>query len=578
MKNLLIHLTIWLTIISSLGSCCPGQETIQAPLFDNLGEHHLTVSTTSPMAQRFFDQGLNLTYGFNHAEAARSFREAIRLDSTCAMAYWGAAFVLGPNYNAAMGEDVRQSAVDYVRQAVAYRSKAAPWEQALINALATRYDYERTDDQDTLNKVYADAMAQVHQQYPQRDDIQVLYAEALMNLHPWDLYTRAGVAKPWTPKIVATLEEVLAHNPKHPGANHLYIHVVEASDQPEQGLASAHRLGGLMPGSGHLVHMPSHIYIRTGHYHEGSVVNERAIAVDSVYIDQCNAQGVYPLTYFPHNIHFLAATAALEGRGETAINAAYRVAAHTATDLMREPGMETLQHYWIIPYYVMVKFGQWDQLLTIDPPAADLIYPLAIWHYARGMAQVGKGYMSDARASLKQLEAIQQDTALAHITIWELNSVDQLVSIAARMLEAEISRQGGDLMAAIALLEEAVVIEDQLNYNEPPDWFFSVRHALGAVLLEAKQYERAETIYREDLRFYPRNGWALNGLYHSLTGQNRLAEAIPVKQQFKQAWRYADITLSTSEVKPLAYQRIVPSPVIDRPLAELAAVTWCGTK
>lgn len=566
----------YLIISMLLASCRPGQEPTQAPLFDNLGDHHLEVTTTSRMAQRFFTQGLNLTYGFNHAEAARSFREAIRLDSTCAMAYWGAALVLGPNYNAAMEEDVRQSAINYVWQALAHGTNAQSWEQAMIRALARRYDYERTDDQNVLDEAYANAMAKVHQQYPQHDDIQVLYAEALMNRHPWDLYTRAGEAKPWTPVILATLEEVLTRNPAHPGANHLYIHVVEASDRPEQGLASARRLGGLMPGAGHLVHMPSHIYIRTGHYHEGSLVNEQAIAVDSVYIDRCNAQGAYPLTYFPHNIHFLAATAALEGRGETAINAAYRVAAHTATDLMREPGLETLQHYWIIPYYVMVKFGQWNQLLKVKPPGDDLIYPLAIWHYAQGMAHAGKGQLSDAKASLKRLEIIQQDTTLAHITIWELNSVDQLVAIAARMLEAEIDRRSGNLMAAITLLKEAVVVEDQLNYNEPPDWFFSVRHALGAVLLEAQQYEQAEAVYREDLRFYPNNGWALSGLYHSLTGQNRLAEAIPVKQRFKQAWRYADITLSTSEVKPLAYQHIVPNPTIDRLLTDAAAITWCG--
>ncbi len=309
-------LSILIIISALLVSCQYGQESqsLQAPLFGNLGDHHLEVTTSSSLAQRFFTQGLNLTYGFNHAEAGRSFREAIRLDSTCAMAYWGAAFVLGPNYNAAMEEDVKQSAVAYVQQAIAYEANAQPWEQALIRALAARYGYEQTEDQNELNEAYASAMQQAHRQYPEHDDIQTLYAESLMDLHPWDLYFRQGVAKPWTPEILTAIEGVLGRNPDHPGANHMYIHAVEASARPDQGLASAERLVDLMPGSGHLVHMPSHIYIRTGHYHEGSLVNEKAIEVDSTYVDQCNAQGAYPLTYFPHNIHFLAATAALEGR------------------------------------------------------------------------------------------------------------------------------------------------------------------------------------------------------------------------------------------------------------------------
>ena len=548
----------------------------QAPLFGNLGDHRLEITTSSSLAQQFFNQGLNLTYGFNHAEAGRSFREAIRLDSTCAMAYWGAAFVLGPNYNAGMEEEVKQPAVDYVQQAIARGANAQPWEQALIQALAARYNYAQTEDQAQLNEAYATAMHQVHQQFPEHDDIQTLYAESLMDLHPWDLYTRQGVAKPWTPEIVRTIEDVLARNPDHPGANHMYIHAVEASARPDQGLASAERLGGLVPGSGHLVHMPSHIYIRTGHYHEGSLVNEAAIKVDSVYIDQCNAQGAYPLTYFPHNIHFLAATAALEGRGEAAINAAYRVAAHTAVELMREPGMETLQHFRMIPLYIMVKFGQWDELLATEKPDDDLLYPVAVWHYAQGMAHAGKQQLTEAKTHLDQLKVIQQDTLLPHITVWDINSVDQLVDIASLVLEAEINRKSGDVASAIALLKEAVVIEDQLNYNEPPDWFFSVRHPLGAALLEAKQYAKAEVVYQEDLRFYPNNGWALNGLYHSLTGQNRLAEALDVKHQFEEAWQHADITLNTSEVQSIAYQDIDPNPTIATLLTDAATLTLCG--
>lgn len=555
-----------------------GSDQLQAPLFDNLGKYKLTITTTSKLAQRFFNQGLNLTYGFNHGEAERSYREAVRQDSTCAMCYWGRAYVLGTNYNAAMEDAVKQEAQQMTKKALAHTEGVSGWEKALIEASASRFNYDKTEDQSVLDQDYAEAMRKVYQQFPQHDDIATFYAEALMNLHPWDLHTKQGEPKPWTLEIISHLETILERNADHPGANHLYIHAVEASATPERGLPSADRLGDLMPGAGHLVHMPSHIYIRTGHYHKGSDVNEKATVVDSLYIASCNAQGVYPLAYFPHNIHFLAATAALEGRGETSINAAFRVAAHTDTAMMREPGLQTLQHYLMIPHYVLVKFRQWDHILTLKRPEDDLLYPLAVWHYARGMAFAGKNQLEKAQEALTEVKTMAQNSALGEITIWDLNSVDQLINIASRVLEAEILRKQGDRASAIALLNEAITIEDQLNYNEPPDWFFSVRHALGAVLLEAQQFTAAEKIYRKDLFFLPENGWSLNGLHLSLVGQNKLEEALEVQERFEKAWQYADITLTASEVKPGAYQNINSISVFGSYLAGMPKVTWCGLK
>lgn len=570
---------VWCLIIllGSVRCQSPQSSTaLQAPSFDNLGSHSLRVTTDSKLAQKYFNQGLILAYGFNHAEAERSYREAIRLDSTCAMAYWGAAHVLGTNYNAAMEDELHAEAQRLTQLAVANVGGASEWEKALINASTYRYNYEKTDDQSILDQDYANELAKVYQQFSDSDDIAALYAESLMNLHPWDLYTKRGIAKPWTPQITDLLEMILERNPEHPGANHLYIHAVEASDSPERGLASADRMGNIVPGIGHLVHMPSHIYIRTGHYHQGSEVNERAIVVDSLYLENCQIQGMYPLALYPHNIHFLAATAAMEGRGELAINAAFRTAMHTDTTLMRESGWETLQHYHVIPHYLLVKFAQWDYILTLREPGKDLLYPQGVWHYARGMAYAGKNQLEKAQRELSILKEIAANPELKNITIWELNSVDQLLAIGSRVLEAEIIRQQNDRATAEKLLKEAVIIEDQLNYNEPPDWFFSVRHPLGAVLLEMEKFAKAEAVYRDDLFFLPENGWALNGLYQSLAAQNKSAEAAEVKKRFEQAWQYADVELSASEVKPLAYQGIESDSPFGSYLANVPKLSRCG--
>ncbi|HYK55606.1 MAG TPA: hypothetical protein VEV15_03945, partial [Flavisolibacter sp.] len=315
---------------------------------------------------------------------------------------------------------------------------------------------------------------------------------------------------------------------------------------PEKALASAKLLDTLVRGAGHLVHMPSHIYINTGDYHLGTVSNLRAVEVDSVYTTACHAQGVYPLTLYPHNYHFLAATATLEGNSEIAWMAAKKLQQHTATDIMDQPGWGTLQHYYITPYYIAVKFGMWDTILSLPSPVKDLTYPKAILHYAKGMAYLGKQDMANAQKEMAGLKILAADTTLKDLTIWDINTTADLVQIAEKILAAEIAARKNQFDVAIPLLKEAVAIEDGLNYNEPPDWFFSVRHHLGAALIGAKKYNEAEKIYRQDLQTWKKNGWALIGLYNALMLQKKDKEAQTVKAAFDQAWQYADVKITSS--------------------------------
>ena len=521
----------------------------KAPILKGLEGIDFKISTTIKEAQDYFNQGLMLSYGFNHAEAARSFYEATRVDSTCAMAFWGYALVLGPNYNGGMEEDNFQRAYEAGERAQSLSKNCTPKEKALIEALASRYVAQPPTDRTALDIAYAAAMKKVYQQYATDPDIGALYAEALMNLHPWDLYEKkTQEPKAWTPELIATLEHLMKTNPLHPGAHHFYIHALEASAAPEKALASAKLLDSLVPGAGHLVHMPSHIYINTGDYHLGTLSNLRAVEVDSVYTTACHAQGVYPLTLYPHNYHFLAATATLEGNSGLAWKAARKLQQHTATDIMDQPGWGTLQHYYIIPYFIAVKFGMWDTILSLPAPVKDLTYPKAIWHYAKGMAYLGKQDMANAQREMAGLKTLAADTSLQHVTVWDINTTADLVQIAEKILSAEIAAKQNQFNVSIALLKEAVEIEDKLNYNEPPDWFFSVRHHLGAAMIRAGKYNEAEKIYRQDLQTWKKNGWALMGLYNSLMLQKKNNDAQTVKIAFDQAWQYADVKIKSSSI------------------------------
>ncbi len=524
-------------------------DTTTAPLFDGLSGIDFKISTTSSRAQLYFNQGMMLSYGFNHAEAGRSFFQVMREDSNCAMGYWGFAYVLGPNYNGGMEPDNFERAYVAAQKALKLSGSCNAKEKSLIDALIHRYAKEPPENRSALDKEYSAAMKKVYQMYNDDADIGALYAESLMDMHPWDLYEKkTKQPKSWTPEIIAVLEHLMKQNPNHPGAHHFYIHAVEASASPERGIKSAELIPVLVPGSGHLVHMPAHIYINTGDYHLATLANVEALKIDSNYITACHAQGVYPLAYYPHNYHFLIATATLEGNSKLAWMASQKMRAGTSLDIMQQPGWGTLQHYYTIPFYVAVKLAMWDTILAFKPEAKELVYPNAVLHYAKGMAYLGKKDLANAETELAELNRLSADTSLKELTIWGINTTADLVQIAVKVLSAEILEKKNKISEAIALLKQAVEMEDQLNYDEPPDWFFSVRHYLGEELLHAGKFVEAEKVYIEDLKTWKENGWALIGLYNALQKQNKTTEANAVKMRFDKAWQYADFKISSSSL------------------------------
>lgn len=517
-----------------------------APLLEGMGDLHWPISTDSELAQRYFDQALTLAYGFNHLEAERSFREAARLDDECAMCFWGAALVLGPNINDPVPTPDREvKAYQTLRDALARVQHANDKERALIEALETRYAETPPSDRSSLDLAYSEAMRSVAKRFPDDLQIQALFAEAMMDTMPWAYWTEDAKPKPLTEEVFATLEYILERDPDHPGANHFYIHAVE-QEQPERGVRAADNLRRVVPGAGHLVHMPSHIYIRVGRYHDGSLANERAIEADNDYVTQCRAQGIYPVAYVPHNHHFLWATTTMEGRSADALAAARHTAEHVDRSLMREPEMGVLQHFYSIPYYALVRFGMWEEILREPAPDSDLLYPTAVWHYARGIAYARAGKLEEAKQELRQVRTIAADPRLEQIRIWGLNPTSSLAEIAAAVLHAEIAAARKNTKTAVAQLRKAIAIEESLIYGEPPDWFYPVRHNLGAVLLEAGRPGAAEKVYREDLARFPDNGWSLFGLAQSLRAQGKKQEADEVQRRFEAAWQHADVEITAS--------------------------------
>jgi tetratricopeptide (TPR) repeat protein len=525
------------------------QPKLQAPLFSDLGSYSVPITTGEPLAQRFFDQALTLTYGFNHAEAIRSFREAARLDPECAMCYWGIALALGPNINMPMVDEAVPEAHSAAQKAQQLGRRASPREQALIRALVNRYAPPPVKDRSPLDRAFADAMREVARQFPEDVEAQTIFAESLMDLSPWDYWMPDGEPKPATREMMAALERVLAARPDHPGANHLYIHVVEASSNPDRAEAAADRLGPLAPGAGHLVHMPSHIYIRVGRYHDAAAANIKAGEADMSYIAQCQAQGVYPLLYHPHNWHFLWASATFAGKREWAERGALKtrelMGTHQHDDPMFGP---YIQHFWLTPLYHQVRFGEWDKILAAAEPQ-NLPYPRAIWHYARGMAYAGKGELESARGELIAMRPYLEDPALAGVQVSVRNNAKQLATIAQLVLEGIIEERNENYARAIAVLEQARELEDALGYNEPEDWHYPVRQILGAVQLEAGKPAEAERSYRDELARHRENGWSLFGLQQSLIAQDRSEEADAVGRRLTLAWAQADIQLSASIVR-----------------------------
>lgn len=514
-----------------------------APLLTNLGNYEFKITASVGDAQKYFNQGLNLYYGFNHLEAYRSFREAARLDPSCAMCWWGQALSLGPNINAPMDRSDATVVYKAVRRAQVNATHATPLEQGLIEAIAKRYVADAPEDRSPLDLAYAEAMRNLEKRFPDADEVTTLTSEALMDLHPWDYWLRDGNPQPWTPEILALMEKVMRRSPKHPGANHYYIHINEASSNPGKATASADRLRDLVPGAGHLVHMPSHIYIRTGRYTDGIVANQQAVLADEDYISTCRAQGIYPLSYYPHNYHFYWACAQMAGQGKLALEVARKLVAKTAVEKMGEPDWLTLQHYYVSPWYTMVRFGQWSELAVEPKPVDSLSYVLAIWHYANGMSAVKQNNLPEAK---KHLEAIRNFSNLPQLNnqkIWGFNSFADIIGIAGNVLEGEYLAASGNHDAAIAALQKAMTSEDGLLYQEPPDWYYPVRETLGNVLLKANRPKEAEKMFRDDLTMYPENGWSLGGLYRALKAQGRSKEADAIRIRFEKAFAGADQNL-----------------------------------
>jgi tetratricopeptide (TPR) repeat protein len=526
------------------GANQPGPGGVLAPRLQKLGVYAFKVTTRSARAQLFVNQGLNLAYGFNHAEAGRAFAEAARLDPSCAMAYWGQALVLGPNINAAMPPEDEPKAYELVQKAVAKAGGVTPRERDYIRALAKRYT-GKPEDRQSADRAFADAMRALHAKYPTDLDAATLFAESLMDLRPWNYWTRDGLAADGTMDAIKALDGVIARNPKHPGALHYWIHLWEPTKMPERAEKEADQLLPLMPGAGHIVHMPGHIYMRVGRYIDAVKANQEAVAADEDYIAQCRAQGMYPLGYYPHNIHFIWMGASMSGQSSLAIASARKVAAAIPKEAL-EP-VPQVQGFLLVPYYALVRFGHWDEMLAEPKPSYDSLYTQGVWHYARGMAFAGKGRLDEATQELAALQKIVDDPTLAKVPASSSqNTPDMILRVAPEALAGEIAAKRKDYDKALLHLDRAVRLEDALAYTEPPDWSYPVRHSLGAVLLEAGRPVEAEAVYWDDLRHNRENGWALFGLMQALTAQGKKDEAAAIQKRFEKAWSAADITLTAS--------------------------------
>jgi tetratricopeptide (TPR) repeat protein len=520
----------------------PDTDDKAAPRLLNLGSHTFPVSTRNKLAQNYINQGLNLSYAFNHAEAGRSFREAARLDPSLAMAYWGQALVLGPNINAPMAPENEALALELVRKAASLRSKASPRERALISALEKRYT-GNAEQRKANDKAYADALRDVHEQFTNDLDIAVLYVESMMDLNSWGYWMRDGYPLAGTAEIVALTESVLQRNPNHPGAAHFYIHLVESTSTPERAEKAADTLLTLMPAAGHAVHMPSHIYQRVGRYADSIKSNQLAMAADEAYLAQRHAQGMYPIMYTPHNIHFLWFAATADGQSRLAIESARKVAAFVDDTALA--GVPATAVFRIVPYWAYARFGKWNEILQESAPPSTNAFLKGGWHYARGLAFVATRQLQQAEQELNALREILKNGSLDW-TLFSLNTARAVLSIGPEVLAGEIASARGQFDTAVAHLERAVRLEDSLAYTEPSEWQSPPRLALGAILLESGRPAEAETVYWEDLRRNRNNGWAFYGLLQALRLQNKNDQAALIEARFKKAWERADIELNAS--------------------------------
>jgi len=514
-----------------------------APIFQGLGTHKHRISTRNARTQLLFDQGINLVFGFNHAEAIRSFREGARLDPHCAMCWWGVALALGPNINLPMPADAVKPAWQALQNAIALKPYASKEERDWIDALSERYSSDRKADRPRLDDAFARAMGDLWKKYPNDLDAGVFYAEAMMDTQPWDYWEQDGVTpKGHAKEIVATLEGIIKRSPYHPGALHLYIHAVEATTTPERAEVAADRLEKLMPGAGHIVHMPSHIYYRVGRYEDAAKVNTLAALVDEQYIAACRAQGYYPIGYYGHNIHFLWTSSEMEGRYQAAIDAARRLVKAVGPEAAKSGAWSQL--YFLTPYATLLRFGKWDEVLAEPLPPDGQKLTLVIAREARGFAYANKGDKANAEAERTALAALANDPTLANYD--RQFPATAMAQIALADLRGEIARTSGDLETAIAFFTKARDLEEALPYTEPPYWHQPTSHLLGAALLQAGRAKDAAATYERSLKTYRMDGWALFGLAQAQDAMGDKTAGLATRKEFEQVWRLADVKLTSS--------------------------------
>jgi tetratricopeptide (TPR) repeat protein len=527
--------------------CIKGRQKFRATtaaLVEGMGRHHHPVSTPTQEAQCFFDQGMTYCFAFNHDEAVRSFKRAAELDSSLAMAYWGVAYALGTNYNIPVDSAREIEAYQNIQKALALAQYAWPAERDYINALAARYTSDPNPNYAALDTAYKEAMKTLYQKYPDDEDAAVLYAESAMNLRPWMLWEVGGDSAPGTLEIVEVLESVLKRDPLHTGANHFYIHAVEASPQPERALAAAYHLGGLAPAAGHLVHMPGHAFMRTGNYEESIKANHEAVIVDSTYIAAGGGSGFYSLLYYPHNIHFLSVSYALDGQYERAVHYADMLNSVAGPTYSLDPHIEGVGPTKL---YILTKFRKWNAILTEPAPDTNLKVLTAIWHYARGMAFAATGKADKARKELSAFDKAQAQFS-KDAFLGAINAAKVVIPIPRLLLTARIAEAENKPEEAVKALYEAAKIQDGLAYDEPEAWYIASRETLGALLVKLGRLDEAEKVFREDLARYPRNGRSLFGLMTALQKANKSYEAAMVEQEFNRAWARSDTQLQLEDL------------------------------
>jgi tetratricopeptide (TPR) repeat protein len=531
-------------LLGTLTCHVAASEKLPGPLLEGLGDLHHPVTTRSKLAQRYFDQGIRLVFGFNHKEAIRSFRSAAHLDPQCAMAHWGVAYAFGPHVNKPMDSNDTASAWAALQLAVANQSKATAKEQAYLTALEKRYQPDHQEDRLALDKAFAAAMRELVKQHPDDLDAQTFFAESLMNTMPWDYWTRDRTPKPETEEILAALRLVMARNPNHPGANHFYIHAVEAGPNPEHGLPAADRLLHHAPAAGHLVHMPAHIYMRVGHYADAVVANERAVKADRDYIRHCRALGFYPGVYYPHNLHFLWWAQLFEGRSKDALRTANQAAAYALDNYCGPKKALEAPRLRHLPWLTLARCGKWEAVLALPQPpnTNDFLLDRALWHFPRGLAFAARTNVVAAEREQLALAAIATSDDARKLSSPAFPVADTL-AVSAYWLAGKVAGTKGNVDTMIELLEKAVASEDAIPYMEPSYWPFPVRPTLGAAWLQSGDAAKAEQVFRADLKRWPRNAWSLFGLEQAFLAQGKSEQARDVRQQFNATWQHADVQL-----------------------------------